>query len=31
MKLLIEPKLPRASYLVVGGQAPAAWKVWIEL
>jgi len=31
MKLLIEPKAPRTSYLVARGEVPAAWKVWIEL
>lgn len=31
MKLLIEPKAPRTSYLVASGDVPAAWKVWIEL
>jgi 5-methylcytosine-specific restriction endonuclease McrA len=31
MKLLVEPKTPRASYLVASGDVPAAWKVWIEL
>lgn len=31
MKLLIEPKSPRTSYLVASGGIPAAWKVWIEL
>jgi 5-methylcytosine-specific restriction endonuclease McrA len=31
VKLLIEPKAPRTSYLVASGDVPAAWKVWIEL
>jgi 5-methylcytosine-specific restriction endonuclease McrA len=31
MKMLIEPKTPRTSYLIVSGDVPAAWKVWIEL
>ena len=31
MKLLIEPKTPRTSYLIVSGDVPAAWKMWIEL
>jgi len=31
MKLLIEPKLPRTCYLVIGGDVPAAWKLWLEL
>jgi 5-methylcytosine-specific restriction endonuclease McrA len=31
MKLLVEPKAPRTSYLVASGDVPAAWKVWIEL
>ena len=31
MKLLIEPKTPRTSYLIASGDVPAAWKMWIEL
>jgi len=31
MKLLIEPKTLRTSYLMCSGDVPAAWKVWIEL
>lgn len=31
MKLLIEPKASRTSYLVASGDVPAAWKVWFEL
>jgi 5-methylcytosine-specific restriction endonuclease McrA len=31
MKLLWEPKTPRASYLVVQGDIPAAWKLYLEM
>jgi 5-methylcytosine-specific restriction endonuclease McrA len=31
MKLLIEPKTPRVSYLLARGEVPTAWKLWIEL
>lgn len=31
MKLLWEPKTPRADYLVISGQMPAAWKFYLEL
>lgn len=30
MKLRIEPKIPRTNYLVVSGDLPASWKVWLE-
>lgn len=30
MKLLIEPRPPRTSYLVIKGQVPATWKIWVE-
>lgn len=31
MKLLIEPKTPRVSYLLARGEVPKSWKLWIEL
>jgi 5-methylcytosine-specific restriction endonuclease McrA len=31
MKLLIEPKLPRTRYLMLRGEIPAAWKIWLQL
>lgn len=31
MKLRIEPKTPRTHYVVVRGDVPAAWKVWVEI
>jgi 5-methylcytosine-specific restriction endonuclease McrA len=31
MKLRWEPKTPRVNYLVALGEAPAAWKVYLEL
>ena len=31
MKLNWEPKTPRVSYLVAMGEAPAAWKIYLEL
>jgi len=31
MKLLWEPKTPRTSYLVVSGEVPASWKVYLRL
>jgi 5-methylcytosine-specific restriction endonuclease McrA len=31
MKLLIEPKTPRTTYLLAAGDIPASWKLWIEL
>lgn len=31
MKLLIEPKASRTSYLVASGDVPVVWKVWFEL
>ena len=30
MKMRIEPKIPRTNYLVVSGDLPASWKVWLE-
>ncbi len=30
MKLQIEPKIPRTNYLVVSGELPTSWKVWLE-
>jgi 5-methylcytosine-specific restriction endonuclease McrA len=30
MKLRIEPKIPRTNYLLLAGNVPSAWKVWIE-
>ncbi len=30
MKLRIEPKLPRTNYLVMAGNMPSSWKVWLE-
>ena len=31
MRLLWEPKRPRVNYLVVTGEIPTAWKVYLEL
>jgi hypothetical protein len=31
MKLLWEPKTPRTNYLVISGEVPAAWKVYLEV
>lgn len=30
LTLRIEPKLPRTNYLVISGNVPASWKVWLE-
>ncbi len=30
MKLLIEPKTPRTNYMVMSGNVPASWKIWLE-
>ncbi len=30
MRLRIEPKTPRTSYLVMSGNVPASWKIWLE-
>lgn len=30
MPLRIEPKMPRTNYLVLSGNVPASWKVWLE-
>jgi 5-methylcytosine-specific restriction endonuclease McrA len=30
MTLRIEPKHPRTNYLVMSGNVPASWKVWLE-
>jgi 5-methylcytosine-specific restriction endonuclease McrA len=31
MKLLWEPKTPRTSYLVLGGDVPVSWKKYVEV
>lgn len=31
MKLLWEPKRPRVNYLVMSGEIPAAWKIYLEV
>jgi 5-methylcytosine-specific restriction endonuclease McrA len=31
MKLRWEPKSPRVNYLVMSGDVPAAWKIYLEL
>jgi 5-methylcytosine-specific restriction endonuclease McrA len=31
MKLLWEPKRPRANYVVVSGEVPTAWKAYLEV
>jgi 5-methylcytosine-specific restriction endonuclease McrA len=31
LKLLWEPKTPRVNYLVASGEAPATWKVYLEI
>jgi 5-methylcytosine-specific restriction endonuclease McrA len=31
MKLLWEPKTPRTNYVVLSGEIPTAWKVYLEL
>lgn len=31
LKLFIEPKTPRTRYVVLRGEIPAAWKVWVEI
>jgi 5-methylcytosine-specific restriction endonuclease McrA len=31
MTLRIEPKLPRTRYMVISGDVPASWKMWVEL
>jgi 5-methylcytosine-specific restriction endonuclease McrA len=30
MTMRIEPKLPRTNYLVMSGNVPASWKIWLE-
>ena len=31
MKLRWEPKIPRVNYLVVSGEVPATWKLYLQL
>jgi hypothetical protein len=31
MKLIWEPKTPRVTYFVIGGDIPEAWKIYLEL
>lgn len=31
MKLYWEPKIPRVSYLVMSGEVPATWKIYLEV
>ncbi len=30
MRLRFEPRMPRTNYVLVSGDIPAAWKIWLE-